>query len=268
MLAHTRRKGQRDDRTDERALTYDVISNDGGRIEPIRRTAVIVGVLFITATVAYSIGIALIDPHLDTPDYLTEIAENESQVKIGSLFVLIDAVAVVGIAVMIFPVLRRVNESLALWYVGARITESILFIVYVFSVLMLVTLSQNSSNAGPFDAPHLQTSGDLLTAVGEWVDVLNYTAVFAVGALFLYSMLYVSKLVPRFLSVWGFIGGICCIVAGLSVMFGVNSSSMAVIALYLPIAVNEMVLAIWLIAKGFNQSSIAPLPSEASEDSD
>jgi len=261
-------KSNGDDRADERALTYEVIPNDGGRIEPIRRTAVIVGVLFITATVAYSIGIALIDPIIDSPDYLTEIAENENQVKIGSLFVLIDAVAVVGIAVMIFPVLRRVNESLALWYVGARITESILFIAYVFSVLMLVTLSQNSANAGAIDAPHLQISGDQLAAMGEWIDVINYTAVFAVGALFLYSMLYISKLVPRFLSAWGFIGAICCIVAGLSIMFGVDSSSMVVIALFLPIAVNEMALAIWLIAKGFNPSALASLPGKASESPD
>lgn len=242
-----------------------VIRLSGGRLESIRRTAVIVGILFITATVAYSIGIALIDPFVDTPDYLTEIAENEDQVKIGSLFILIDTVAVVGIAVIIFPVLRRVNESLALWYVGARITESILFIFYVFSVLMLVTLSQNSANAGAIDSPHLQTSGDLLVAVGEWIDVVNYTAVFAIGALFLYSMLYTSRLVPRFLSVWGFIGGICCIVAGLSIMFGVDSSSMVVIALFLPIAVNEMALAIWLIAKGFNPSAVVAEPAETNE---
>jgi hypothetical protein len=234
----------------------------------IRRTAIIVGVLFITATAAYSIGIALIDPLVDSPDYLTEIAENENQVKIGSLFVLIDAVAVVGIAVMIFPVLRRVNESLALWYVGARIIESILFIIFVFSVLMLSTLSQDSGNAGAMDSAHLQTSGDLLIAVGGWVDVLNYTAVFALGALFLYYLLYQSKLVPRFLSVWGFVGGVLCIVAGLSVLFGADSSSIGVIVLYLPIAVNEMVLAIWLIAKGFNLSEAAGLPRKDSTGKD
>lgn len=234
----------------------------------IRRTAIIVGVLFITATAAYSIGIALIDPLVDSPDYLTEIAENENQVKIGSLFVLIDAVAVVGIAVMIFPVLRRANESLALWYVGARITESILFIIFVFSVLMLSTLSQDSANAGAMDSAHLQTSGDLLIAVGGWVDVLNYTAVFALGALFLYYLLYQSKLVPRFLSVWGFVGGVLCIVAGLSVLFGADSSSIGVIVLYLPIAVNEMVLAIWLIAKGFNLSEAAGLPRKDSTGKD
>ena len=234
-------------------------------MEPIRRTAIIVGVLFITATVAYSVGLALIDPLVDAPDYLTEIAENENQVKIGSLFVLIDTVAVVGIAVMIFPVLRRVNESLALWYVGARITESILFIAYVFSVLMLVTLSQSSVSAGASDAPHFQTSGDQLAAVGEWIDVVNYTAVFAIGALILYSMLYKSRLVPRFLSVWGFIGAVFCIVAGLSIMFGVDSSSMAVIALFLPNAVNEMVLAIWLIAKGFDLSAVVVEPARPNE---
>lgn len=229
----------------------------------LRRTAIIVGALFITATTAYSIGIALIDPVLDSTDYLAEIAENENQVKTGALLVLVDAVAVVGIAVMIFPVLRKVNESLALWYVGARITESILFIIFVFSVLMLSTLSQDSANTGAMDAAHLQTSGDLLIAVGGWVDVLNYAAVFALGALFLYYLLYQSRLVPRFLSVWGFVGGVLCIVAGLSVMFGADSSSAAVIVLYLPIAVNEMALAIWLIAKGFNPLAFAVEPAKA-----
>ena len=234
-------------------------------MEPIRRTAVIVGILFITATVAYSIGIALIDPFLEAPNYLVEIAEHENEVKVGSLFILIDTVAVVGIAVMMFPILRRINESLALWYVGARISESLLFIIYVFSVLTLLTLSADPGNQGAMDSLHLQTSGDLLVAVGEWVDVINYTAVFAIGALFLYYMLYRSRLVPRVLSAWGFAGGILCIVAGLSIMFGVDSSSMVVIALFLPIAVNEMVLAIWLIAKGFNASAFLAEPARGNE---
>lgn len=232
-------------------------------MEPVRRTAVVVGILFITATVAYSIGIALINPLLEAPNYLVEIAEHENEVKVGSLFILIDAVAVVGIAVMMFPILRRINESLALWYVGARISESMLFIIYVFSVLMLLTLSADSGNQGAMDSLHLQTSGDLLVAVGEWVDVINYTAVFAIGALFLYYLLYQSRLVPRFLSVWGFAGGILCIVAGVSVMFGADSSSWAVLALYLPIAVNEMVLAGWLIVKGFNPSAMIIEPPQA-----
>ena len=88
-----------------------------------KKTAIIVGVLFITATVASSLGFTILDPILNAPDILDNVSANTTQVIIGVLLLLIDSAAVVGIAVMMFPILKKHNESLALGYVGARIFE-------------------------------------------------------------------------------------------------------------------------------------------------
>lgn len=223
--------------------------------------------MYIVGTVAGVVGGILLWPVLDAQDYLVEFSAKENEVRLGALFTLIMAVAVAGIAINIYPILRKCNESLALWCVGARITESVIFIGSAFSIVMLLTLSQDFVEAGSPSASYYQTLGDSYLAAGDWLGVLADIVAFGLYTLFFYYLLYRSRLVPRFLSVWGFVGGTLCIVAGLSVMFGANSSSMAVITLYLPIAVNEMVLAGWLIVKGFNQSALASFSSKASEES-
>ena len=119
-----------------------------------RKTAIIVGVLFITATVAYSLGVIFLDPILGGSDYLTKVSENEKLVILGAFLVLIDAVAVAGIGIVIYPILKKHNETLALGYAGARIVESVLFIVNVIFILTLLTLSQEFVKAGAPDASY------------------------------------------------------------------------------------------------------------------
>lgn len=91
---------------------------------------------------------------------------------------------------------------------------------------------------------------------GDWIAVPLDVA-FGLGALMFYYLFYQSKLIPRFLSVWGLIGATLLLAAGLLGMFGLSPFSTILIFLNLPIAVNEMVLAVWLIVKGFNPSAIA-----------
>ena len=170
------------------------------------KTARIVGALFIIATVAYSLGVVLLDPFLGGSDYLTNISANEKTLIIGTFLVLIDAVAVAGIAIMIYPVLKKHNEALALGYVGARIGESVLFGVNVIITLTLLTLSQEFVNAGSLDTSYYQTLGAVLLAAGNWAYLLGLGLAFAISALILNFVLYQSKLVPRWLSAWGFIG--------------------------------------------------------------
>ena len=92
-----------------------------------KKTAIIVGVLFITATVASSLCFTILDPILNAPDILDNVSANTTQVIIGVLLLLIDSVAVVGIAVMMFPILKKHNEALALGYVGFRVIEAASF---------------------------------------------------------------------------------------------------------------------------------------------
>jgi hypothetical protein len=216
-----------------------------------RRTASIVGVLFITAMVASGPRYFLLDPILDAPDYLVDVSANEDRVMIGVLSFLILAVALAGISIVIYPILRKHNEALALGYVGARIVEGVLFVVATLAILTLLTLSQEFVEAGAPDVSYFQTLGDLLLAVRRYAYNVLWPITLGLGSLMFYYVLYQSKLIPRWLSVWGLIGAPLFPAAPLS-LFGSTISDVFV----LPLVVNEMVLAVWLIVKGFNPSAI------------
>ena len=233
----------------------------GENMDSHRKTAIIVGVLFITATVAYSIGVIILDPILSSSDYLTKVSENENKVILGAFLVLIDAVAVAGIGIMIYPILKKHNESLALGYAGARIAEGVLFIVNVIFILTILTLSQAFVKAGALDASYYQTLGTLIQAVGEWIDPI-LVIVFSISALILNYIFYRSKLVPRWLSGLGLFGATLHLAEGVLAMFGFPEFSVLGIPLFLPIALQEMVYAVWLIVKGFNPSAIDSLSAK------
>jgi hypothetical protein len=224
----------------------------GENMDSHRKTAIIVGVLFITATVAYSLGVIFLDPILSSSDYLTKASENENKVILGAFLVLIDSVAVAGIGIMIYPILKKYNEALALGYAGARIAEGVLFIVNVIFILTLLTLSQEFVKAGSPDASNYQTLGTVLLAAGDWAFLLGFGLAFALSALILNSLLYQTKLIPRWLSGWGFVGAVLIFAYYLLQFFSTNLFDI----LFIPIAVQEMVFAVWLIIKGFNSSAI------------
>ncbi|WP_445475679.1 DUF4386 domain-containing protein [Methanococcoides methylutens] len=216
------------------------------------KTARIVGLLFITATVAYSISVILLDPILGASDHLTSASVNENQVLIASFLVLIDAVAVAGIGIMIYPILKKHNEALALGYAGARIAEGVLFTVNVIAILTLSALSQDFVKAGSPDASYYQTFGTVLLAAGDLAFLFGFAVAFTISALILNYLLYRSKLVPRWLSGWGFVGAALLWVYYLLEPLNIDLLGI----LFIPIAVQEMVFAVWLIVKGFDPSAI------------
>ena len=218
-----------------------------------RKIAIVVGVLFIAATAATTLSLAFTGPILDAPDYLIGVSANENQVIIGALFMLIDAVSVAGIAIAMYPILKKHNEALALGYVGARIIEGVLFIVYVIFQLSLLTLSQEFAEAGAPDASYFQTGGTLLLAASDWTFSLGLGVVFTLSALILNYSLYQSELIPRWLSGWGLVGATLVLALTLLEYFSINLPAV----LNLPIALQEMVFAVWLMVKGFNSSATA-----------
>ena len=228
-------------------------------MNPNRRIAVVAGVLFIIATVADLISrVVLVQPILGAPDYLTKISANENQVLLGALFLFIGAAAAAGIAIALYPVLRKHNEGLALGSVGFRLIEGALYIGIVVCLLMLVTLSQESANAGAAASSAFQVPAALLMAARDSLGEVAVLA-FGLGALMYYWVFYQSRLVPRWLSAWGLVAIASVMVSGLLVMFGLaEPMSTTQVVLALPIFLQEMVLAVWLIAKGFNPSAIAP----------
>jgi hypothetical protein len=224
-----------------------------------RKIAIMVGVFYIVATVAGMLSLPFTQPILDAPDYLINVSANEVQVILGALGELILAVAVAGIAIAVYPVLKKHNSSIAIGYFGARIVESLILMIAVISLLTLLTLSQEFVKAGAPDASYFQTLGALLLAVRDWGGhVVLDVAVFPLGALIFYYLLYQAKLIPRWLSGWGLVGAILYWAAGLLVMFAlITPFSTPHIVLQAPLGVQEVVLAVWLIVKGFNPSAIA-----------
>ena len=223
-----------------------------------RKTAIIVGVLFIIATVAPIISVVPLSVvplgflgSVGDPDYLTAVSANENQVLVGVLLWLTQIASVVMIPIMMFPILKKHSESLALGYVGARIFEGFFDAVMAIGLLLLLTLSQEFVNAGAPVASYFQTSGALLLALYDWSSVPENFP-YGLGALILNYLLYKSKLIPRWLSVWGLIGATLMLATGLIRMFDPSLIYGA-----LPIILYEMVLAVWLIVKGFNSSAIA-----------
>jgi hypothetical protein len=217
-----------------------------------RRTAIIVGVLFIIGTVAGVLSGLFLGPFLDDPGDLIKVSANENQIILGALFVLIMAFALAMIPVVMFPIFKKHNETLALGYVVFRgALETFTYIATVISWLLLFTLSQEYVKAGTPDASYFQTLGTLLLEAADSIDLV-LTIVFSLGALMFYYLLYQSKLIPRWLSVWGFIGATLVLAVGLLGMFDLDLE-----ILWAPLALNEMVLAVWLIVKGFNSPAIA-----------
>jgi hypothetical protein len=224
-----------------------------------KKSARMVGVFYIAATVAGILSISLTQSTLDASDYLVKVSANENQMRIGALFELIMAVAVVGIAITVYPVLRKYNGSIAIGYVCARLVEGVLFIVGTLSLLTLLTLSQEFVDAGTPDASYFHTAGELLLAVRDWGGhVVLDVAVFPLGALIFYGLLYRTRLIPRWLSGVGVVGAILYWSASLFVLFdAIEPLSTPHILLQAPLGLQEMVFAIWLIVKGFNAPAIA-----------
>jgi hypothetical protein len=222
-----------------------------------RQTAVFVGVLYILGTVAGILSLVFTRPILESSDYLTHVSTNPDQIVIGALFVLTMGLALAMIPVMMFPILKRYNEALAVGYMVFRgALEAVTYLALVIGWLSLPLISQEYSKAGAADASYFQSLGDLvLKAHAQIGHVL--TIIFILGALMYYYALFRAKLVPRWLSGWGLLAAVPYFVSGILGLFALLPSMSTVqMVLVLPLALQEMVLALWLIVKGFNLSPV------------
>jgi Domain of unknown function (DUF4386) len=155
-------------------------------------------------------------------------------------------------------VLRKYNRSLALGSVVGRTVEGIFVLVGTLGLLALLAVGKESVAAGPAAASSYQAVGETLRAVRDWALGFLGLLPFGVGASMYYYLLYKSRLVPRWLSGWGLIGAglllVSTVYAGFAQDFGFSTVNTV---LNIPIGLQEMVLAVWLIAKGFNPRAIA-----------
>ena len=230
-----------------------------------KKIARTVGILFIIATLAGGVGAWALAPALTGTDYLTSIAANEGQLIIGVISTLIMALAVVAISISVYPILKKQSISLSIGYITARALEAMFYFVQATLFLLLLTLSREYVAAGTQDVSYLKTIGTMIRAASEWSGhVILDLAVFSVGALIFNSILFKTKLVPRLISGFGILGAIMYFCAALQILFGGKPLSTIQIVLSSPLALGEMVLAIWLIVKGFSKSAIDKLSNSNS----
>lgn len=226
-------------------------------MDTYRRSGIVTGILFIAATAAGILSLFALGP-VTAPDYLTRIAANEPKVLAGVLLVFIMGWAGAGIGIAMFPILRKHNEGLALGAAGFRIIEGVFHCLGAVLILLLTTLSRELIKAGPAALAQFQTLGALLLEGRTWVGDVAAILAWCIGASLYYWLFFRARLIPRWLSVWGFAGIILVVVSSMLVLFRQNASwSAAQMILSFPIALQEMVLAVWLIVKGFNPSAIA-----------
>jgi hypothetical protein len=216
-----------------------------------RGTAVLVGALFLIATATFIVSNVLITPLLGSHNVLAAIAGNSQRMIAATLIALIEGVATVGIALALYPILKRHHPALALGYAGMRIAEvAIAAVGFGLGGLLLVTLSGTAANGANSEL------GTVLIALRHWTIMLVYVYT-AVGGVMLSYMLLRTRLVPRGFSVLGLIGYPVLLLAAVLDMFGVvdtvNGSGLVGL---IPGGLFELLLPIWLIAKGFNLAAL------------
>jgi hypothetical protein len=212
------------------------------------RAARLTGVLFIIATVADLLG-AAVRPSLTGAGYLAGVAAEPERVAAGALLLLIAAFACAGIAIAMYPVLRRTDTGLALGSVVFRALEAVMYMVAVVCLLSLSTLGQASISAGA-DQAALGAVGGLLLSLRDHAALAGVFA-FSLGAFLYYVVLFRARLIPRWLSGWGIAAiGLLVVMAVLALFAGRPVTSFPLLAI--PLFLQEMVLAVWLIVRGFS----------------
>jgi hypothetical protein len=220
-----------------------------------QKTARTIGVLFIIGTVAGILSIVFLGPFLDDPNYLPMIVENPNNVVVGSLLTLTMAFSLTMVPVLLYPILKKFNQPLALGAVVFRgALEAVVYMLQALLWLLLIPLSQGFIEAELANISFCNQLGDLFIVADLWSGRI-LSIVFSLGALMIYTIFYQSRLIPRWLSVWGLIGAILYFASPLLGMFNFDMDF-----LMLPLALQEMVMALWLIFKGFN-SEVAVDPA-------
>ncbi len=218
-------------------------------------------ITFITSIPALFVFYA---PVLDDPSYILGGGAADTGVSLGAFLELLLIIANIGTAVVLFPILKRQNEILALGYVTARVIESAFIAVGLLSLLTLVTVRQEAAGT---DAASLVAVGKSLVALHDWTFLLGPGFVVGVGnGLVLGYLMYRSGLVPRRMAILGLVGGPLIIASGVGVLFGVIEAGggWQVIAT-IPEFLWELSLGIWLIVRGFNPSALASLSTDTDD---
>lgn len=225
-----------------------------------KRTAKYVGLLFMLATVTLFVGQAFYSPIFDAPNYLETVYPNRISILTGILVEYAGIIGLLFIPILLYPYLKKCNQVLAWSYISIRLFEVVLLTFAQIFKLSIIGLSKNYL-ASSGDNSYYQNMGDMIRATLFWVDSggLIYIIVFVLGAVIFYYALIKTSLVSRWISIFGFVSALLLLTGSLMFYYDYVAAEIAVIFM-LPLALQEQVMAIWMIIKGFNTTTILSEP--------
>jgi hypothetical protein len=226
-------------------------------VDSTRRTPLVAGLFYLITFVASIPAVFLLAPVLDNADYIVSSGA-DTRVLWGCFLDLVNALACIGTAVALFPVVKRQNEAVALGFVTSRMLEAAVIVIGVVSLLAVVTLRRELAGAPGTDTASLVAAGRSLVAVRDWTFLLGPSLMPGINALLLGYLMYRSGLVPRLIPVLGLIGAPLLIASATATLFR-GSDPVTVLAAIatVPIFLWELSLGVWLVVKGFRPSPIA-----------
>jgi hypothetical protein len=222
-----------------------------------RRTAAVAGWFMAATFVTAIVGLVLYGPVLTDQNFVLQPG-GDTRVSLGATFEFLLMVANVGVAVSMFPILRRHSESLALGYVGSRIIESAAIGVGAISLLSILTLQGSGG-----DDASLVVAGETLVAVHDWTFLLGPGFCVGVNGLLLGWLMYRTGLMPQRLALLGVVGGPLIFASSIAVLLGAYEQDGLHFLFAVPEIAFELSFAIYLIVKGFRASPVLSGPAAA-----
>ncbi|UII33586.1 DUF4386 domain-containing protein [Fulvivirga ulvae] len=204
--------------------------------------------------VGMAAGLFSVAPAIDSRHYLTEAAAHFNQVIIGAVFQFIMALSYLGVALLLYPIIRRFSGSLAIGFLSFRIIATNLVIFGTILLLLILALSNEFVSNSPENASNFQALGNALKITRDYINHVFMVLILCIGNFILYILLIRSKLIPLWLSVWGLVGTLLSAVASMLILFHiVEVITSEYLVLNMPTAVLELVLGMWLIVVGLNK---------------
>lgn len=236
------------------------------QINSTRKNEKITGAFFIAATSTAILAVLLYNPVLQPSDVLTAASHASTRVSLGALSDLLLAISNIGTGIMLYPKLKKHSESWGLGYALFRLLEVVFILIGVVSMLSIVSLGSASENLSGNELISMQAGAGILKTIYAWCFILGPHFMLGVNTFIYSSIFFLSGLVPRRLSTFGILGAVLIFMGAVLEIVGIIPHfSSEIMVLALPIALYEMVLAGWLIARGFKQEETSPIDSFSSQ---
>lgn len=220
-----------------------------------RGYALAAGIAYLVTFAASIPALPMLAPLLDDPAGYALTGGADTQVAVGALLDTINAIACIATAVAVFPVVKRQNESLALGFVASRLMEAAIIMVGVISLMSVITLHQDVAGAAGTDAA-IGTTGQALVAVRDWTFLFGPDVCAGMNALLFGTLLFRSRLVPRWIPTLGLIGGPLLLAASALTVLGVVEAGSIWFIGVLPLATWEFSVGVYMAVKGFRPSPL------------